>query len=116
MGDISTNFSLHEFRSRDGHAGINKANLHQLVARLEALRCIVGGKPMRIVSGHRSVEHNRAVGGASDSQHIYSRAADLEPGYATVAQAEEAGFTGIGERDGWAVHVDTRARPARWSY
>lgn len=68
------------------------------------------------MSGVRSPAHNVAVGGAQSSQHLVGKAADLETGYATVSQAEDAGFTGIGEKDGWATHVDVRDTPARWSY
>jgi len=38
------------------------------------------GKPVHITSGHRSVKYNRKVGGASNSQHVYTRemcAADI---------------------------------------
>lgn len=51
------------------------------------------------------------------SQHLTGRAADIGPGYATVEEAAAAGAVGIGSRDGWAVHVDTRpGAPARWTY
>ncbi len=115
MGDISPHFSLHEFRDhRDGSVG---ASVVHLVEHLELLRSICGDRPLTIVSGWRSAATNGAVGGATASQHLYGRAADIPAGYATVAQAHEAGFTGIGEADGWAVHVDVRpGAAARWSY
>lgn len=47
---------------------------------------------------------------------MLATAADIPSGYATVAQAEQAGFTGIGNSGPWATHVDVRPRPARWSY
>lgn len=113
MGDLSPHFSRREFDSHDGA----RADPHpELIDRLEQLRTIVGNKPLRIVSGYRSPAHNRAVGGAPRSQHLYNRAADIPYGYATVAQAELAGFRGIGSKDGWAVHVDVRAKRARWTY
>jgi uncharacterized protein YcbK (DUF882 family) len=88
-----------------------------LVAALERLRAARGGIPLRIVSGRRSAAHNRAVGGAPRSQHLYGRAADIPSGYATVLQAERAGFRGIGSKGAWAVHVDVRpGPPARWAY
>ena len=43
-------------------------------------------------------------------------AADIPEGYATVDQAVAAGFTGIGSKGRWAIHVDTRPSPARWTY
>jgi uncharacterized protein YcbK (DUF882 family) len=57
------------------------------------------------------------VGGVPNSQHLLCRAADIPEGYATVEEAVMAGFTGIGSRGPWAVHVDVRLGPAaRWTY
>ena len=105
MGDLSPHFSRREFDSHDG------ATAHPspaLVAALERLRALCGGHPLRIISGYRSPRENRRVFGAPDSRHLHNDAADIPAGYATVAQAQEAGFTGIGRCAGWAVHVDTR--------
>jgi len=113
MGDLSAHFSRREFDSGDG-ARANPSK--KLIQCLERLRAINGGTPLRIVSGYRSPAWNRKVGGAEKSQHLYNRAADIPAGYATVAQAKAAGFTGIGDLNGWAIHVDVRDRPARWSY
>jgi len=119
VGDLSAHFSSHEFGDRtsgDFPQSVAGRVAH-LVDHLESLRSICGDVPLRILSGYRSPATNAAVGGASRSQHIYGRAADIPSGYATVDQAEEAGFTGIGEADGWAVHVDVRpGGAARWSY
>lgn len=40
--------------------------------------------------------------------HLYGKAADIPKGLATVAQALAAGFTGVGHRGRWVVHVDVR--------
>lgn len=113
MGDLSPHFSRREFDCRDG----TRANPHpKLIAALERLRELVGGRPLRIVSGYRSPAYNARVGGAAQSQHVRNTAADIPRGYATVAQAEAAGFTGIGSSGPYAVHVDVRARKARWKY
>jgi uncharacterized protein YcbK (DUF882 family) len=66
------------------------------------------GAPLVIVSGYRCPPHNRTVGGAPDSQHMYGAAADLELGVATADQARRAGFTGIGTNGNFATHVDVR--------
>ena len=116
MGDLSPHFSSSEFRSRDGRSHPNREVLLRLVAHLEVLRCICGSRPLRVVSGYRSPAHNRAVGGASGSRHLTGDAADIPEGYATVQQAERAGFTGIGRKGQWAVHVDLRPQRARWDY
>jgi uncharacterized protein YcbK (DUF882 family) len=115
MGDLSPNFSRRELADR--HTGELLADVSHLVQHLERLRSICGDRPLEIFSGWRSDETNRKVGGARYSQHLLGRAADIPSGYATVAQAEAAGFTGIGEAAGWAVHVDVRpGPPARWGY
>jgi uncharacterized protein YcbK (DUF882 family) len=108
VGDLSAHFSRSEFADhRTGEVRVDP----ELVTRLEALRAIVG-RPCVIVSGFRSKATNATVGGARNSQHLYGRAADLQPGYATVGQAQGAGFTGIGHCRGWAVHVDVRPGPS----
>lgn len=111
---ISEHFVEAEFRSKgDGTVRVEA----RLVYHLEQLRRIVGGKPLRIVSGYRDPAHNRRVGGASRSRHLFGDAADIPAGYATVEQARAAGFRGIGRRGPWAVHVDMRPGPrAEWTY
>jgi zinc D-Ala-D-Ala carboxypeptidase len=119
MGDLSAHFSLAEFRchgaGEPGHREHAVLVSPRLVPLLEELRAIVG-KPCRIVSGHRCVAWNAHVGGAQSSRHVIGQAADLEAGYATPAQAEQAGFTGIGNLGAWATHVDVRPHAARWHY
>lgn len=120
MGDLSTHFSRAEFRchghGKRGHVAHTTDVDLELVGRLELLREIVGGKPLKIISGHRCRWWNRQVGGATRSQHLITRAADIPYGYATVEQAARAGFKGIGRKGRYAVHVDTRATTARWVY
>lgn len=106
MGDLSPHFNRREFDCHDGQIG---HPTKQLVAALERLRASTGGKPLKIVSGYRDPAYNASVGGALNSQHMFNRAADIEPGYATIAQAKAAGFTGIGhDRSNRVVHVDVR--------
>ena len=84
---------------------------------LEAVRAEVGA-PLVIVSGHRCRGWNAAVGGAPLSQHK-TIAADIalagHDRFALLAAAERAGFTGFGLGRSF-LHVDRRARPARWFY
>lgn len=119
MGDLSAHFSRSEFRchgtGKVGHPPHSTLVSPELVRRLEVLRQVVG-KPLRIVSGHRCRWWNTRVGGARASQHLLGTAADIPNGYATVAQAESAGFTGIGTKGPYAVHVDVRPARARWRY
>ncbi len=108
MGDLSTHFSAWEFRCLDGTTHEIDA---ELIDRLERLRSVAGGRPLRIVSGYRSPAYNRAVGGAPNSQHMFGRAADIPLGYATVRQATDVGFRGIGFQHDFAIHVDVRPGP-----
>lgn len=105
MGDLSPHFSRHEFDCHDGQIAHPDP---ELVQCLERLRAAIGNKPIVIISGYRDRAYNKSIGGATDSQHIYNRAADLHEGVATVAQALAAGFRGVGYCNGWAVHVDVR--------
>lgn len=114
MGDLSPHFSRGEFADRStGDRYGPPEELVQVLERIRALR----PAPLVILSGHRCCGRNAAIGGASESRHIAGDAADIAPGRATVSEAEAAGAVGIGEKSGWAVHVDVRpGPPARWSY
>jgi zinc D-Ala-D-Ala carboxypeptidase len=120
MGDLSEHFSRSEFachgNGKAGHPPHPVTVDLELVGRLELLRSKKGGRPLRIVSGHRCAWWNRRVGGARSSQHLVGRAADIPPGYATESEARSVGFKGVGTKGAWAVHVDTRARAASWRY
>lgn len=106
------------FRPREfacPHCGAIKVT-RELLDALEQLRRMIR-RPLTIVSGYRCPVHNQRVGGAPRSQHLTGRAADIPRGYAHVVAAQAAGFTGVGDDDGWAIHVDVRpGPPARWSY
>lgn len=72
------------------------------------------GKSVLILSGIRSPIHNKKEGGASQSQHLYARAADIYIPDVSLRelQAHLRGYTRVG---GLAlgpgfVHVDTRPR------
>jgi zinc D-Ala-D-Ala carboxypeptidase len=102
-------------------AAATKANALQTMWQLEAMRHALGDQPLNITSGFRSIPCNNAVGGASNSQHLYGRSADLvgSPSLCTLAkQARYHGFGGIfgpgypGHND--HTHVDIRTSNA-WS-
>jgi uncharacterized protein YcbK (DUF882 family) len=117
---LSDHFDNEEFvcpgDGQPGHEAHEIVVDPHLVEHLEQLRA-QWGVPLNIVSGHRCRAWELDRGRSGASQHVYGRAADIPSGYATVSDAVEAGFTGIGELDGWAVHVDVRpGGPARWSY
>lgn len=112
---VSKDFSLYEFESPD----TREVRLSQeLVARLQRLRDLVG-KPVQVLSGYRTPEHNATVRGVAASFHVQGLAADVTwEGFeieAAVKLAEQAGFDGIGRyaKKGF-VHVDVRGYLARW--
>ena len=84
---------------------------------LEALRA-EAGRPLVINSGHRCQVWNTYVGGARFSMHR-SIAADIalagHDRHALLAAAERQGFTGLGLGKTF-LHLDRRAKPARWFY
>lgn len=107
MGDLSPHFSRWEFAEHGSGALPSGYPDPKLVELLEVLRAQLG-KPLHIVSGYRSPSYNRSIGGARRSYHLQGRAADLDSGVVPLRLAVAAGFGGIGECRGWAVHVDTR--------
>jgi uncharacterized protein YcbK (DUF882 family) len=107
VGDLSPHFSSSEFRDHRTNALVGPDR--KLLEVLECMRHATGDRPLTIVSGYRSEATNRAVGGARNSQHLYGRAADVQPGRFKVGQAFDCGATGVGySSDGWVVHVDVR--------
>jgi hypothetical protein len=48
---------------------------------------------------------------------MYASAVDVPIDTCTLAEAVDAGFIGIGTKNGRTVHLDVRdGQPARWSY
>ncbi|APU17105.1 MULTISPECIES: D-Ala-D-Ala carboxypeptidase family metallohydrolase [Actinoalloteichus] len=113
-------FNFSEFHSRDGAAFNNgrvgastvRENVRRLMYKLEAVRKKSGDRAITINSGFRSVSHNAAVGGASNSQHMYGIAADIVISGRSVSQTigygQTSGFSGI-IRYSTFTHVDSRA-------
>jgi len=79
MGDISRNFSWHEFHCHDGTPVPDELrnNVRMLVFEvLQPLRDWLK-KPVRISSGYRTPAYNAKVKGAKRSQHMKGKAADI---------------------------------------
>lgn len=78
---------------------------------LERLRSAMGA-PLVVTSGRRCPGHNRAVGGASRSQHMLAIAGDISTfGHdpkRLVREAVRAGFRGVGFGSSF-LHLDWRA-------
>ncbi|CAM5342661.1 peptidoglycan-binding protein [Streptomyces tanashiensis] len=79
-------------------AATAKSNGLRTMWKLEAMRHAMGDVPITVTSGFRSHSCNSAVGGASNSRHLYGDAADLvgSPSLCRLAQqARSHGFGGI---------------------
>lgn len=107
---ISENFRLYEFECNDGNHEVKlDPKLLELLQEFRTKK----GKPIYINSAYRTPEHNKAVGGATDSAHLRGEAADITVRGMTSLQiahlAEAIGFTGIGVYDNFC-HVDVREK------
>jgi peptidoglycan hydrolase-like protein with peptidoglycan-binding domain len=113
-GRCSRHYKYSEFASKgNGDVSVDR----RLVLGLEKYRARVG-HGVAIVSGYRDPAHNRRVGGATSSQHMTGKAADIRPEL-SVAQVRALGvFNGIGYdgNTGRVRHVDVRDQKATWRY
>ena len=110
------NFKVKEFACKDGSDEIKIDS--KLVIMLQQIRDNIG-KPVIINSAYRNSAYNKKIGGASRSQHIYGKAADitiegLNP--LSIAQYSEKNckyLKGIGLYT-WGCHLDTRSTKYYW--
>lgn len=118
---LSANFKVSEFSCHGkGCCSVTKID-SKLVEYCQKIREHFG-KPVTINSGYRCEKHNKSVGGASKSKHVYGMAADIVVKDVTPAEvakyAESIGILGIGlyetKKDGYFVHIDTRTTKAFW--
>lgn len=126
MGNLTINFSDWEFDCKDGTKVPDelKGNRDELAANLQILRNFIG-KPIKINSSYRTPEHNKSIGGASRSQHVQSKAADIaikgltpKQVYDTIEELQKDGKMkqgGLGLYNTF-VHYDIRGTKARWDY
>jgi len=117
MGDLSAHFSTSEFQC---HCGCGRCEVQpRLLQALEAVRVEVG-EPLHIVSGYRCPGHNKACGGAKDSQHMLGMAADVQAPdlwklYKAAMRVPMVKGVGIYLRPGGWIHLDVRPETARWA-
>lgn len=115
-------FDSKEFACNDGSVSpYGEMNVvMELVELLNHIRELYG-KPIVVTSGYRSPAHNKKVGGVSNSQHIYGRAADIKPLSKNASDIAQLQFIclsanpkgGVGLYDTFC-HVDVRGRKALW--
>lgn len=122
-------FTLKEF-DQPGFPGSGAKMKPDFLEKLDELRHLYG-KPLRVLSGYRSPEHNAKVSGTGESgPHTTGRAVDLAvttgaDAFVIVALAVRLGFTGIGLQQnskGRKLHLDDLMksdgypRPTIWTY
>ena len=114
---LSTNFTVKEFACSDGSDVVFVSP--ELVEILQKIRTHFG-KAVTINSGYRTVTKNKAVGGATYSQHLYGMAADIvvkgvSPKIVAIyAETLLPKKGGIGIY-GTFTHIDVRAVKSRWN-
>jgi uncharacterized protein YcbK (DUF882 family) len=121
---LTNNFNLSEFQCKCGckmPADVEE-NIKELADNLQVLRDVIGR--IDLTNAYRCEEHNADVGGATDSQHIKGKAADIKS--STLNPSEIASIVddlmkiewfkigGIGIYNTF-THVDIRGVRARWS-
>lgn len=123
---LTTNFSLEEFKCKDGTPvpGEYLPNVTELAKNLQVLRDSLGVAVRITGSGYRTPSHNKKVGGARLSQHLYAKAADINADgftpkqlHAKIEELIREGKMkqgGLGLYKGF-VHYDIRGTKARWN-
>jgi zinc D-Ala-D-Ala carboxypeptidase len=117
---------MKNFKQSEFHCPCGKCNKKDITPEFQAKMDLLReklGKPISITSGVRCPDHNKAVGGVPNSQHVMGIAADISTAkysstdkYNLVKYAIELGFGGIGVGSSF-IHVDIRtANTAIWSY
>lgn len=116
---LAPNFRLAEFLHNDDPIPPYWAviNLAKLAQRLQVLRDFFG-LPITITSGFRSQEHNAAVGGKPESQHLLGNAADIIVVGMEAHEVQDhlknwSGGMGLAVH---YTHLDIRPTRARWTY
>lgn len=129
---MSAHFSYVEFQCKCGGRFSDCQRIwekREHVRRLEAYRASVRA-PVRIASGCRCEGHNRAVGGAAASQHLFGASSDLVGLVSLSKMASFKLFAGLGfqRSTGRVVHADSRdisghkpsggepSAPTTWQY
>jgi zinc D-Ala-D-Ala carboxypeptidase len=104
-GACAQYFKFREFKSK-GNGWIKIHRTH--ARRLDTLRRHVG--PVGIISGYRDPIHNRRVGGAPNSQHLYGNGCDIPQHWSVNLIQGLSLFAGIGivRATGKVAHVDSR--------
>ena len=121
---LTENFSKEEFDCHDGSEMPKEVleNVKELAKNMQVLRDELGVS-IHLTNGYRSPVHNRKVGGATNSQHLYGKACDMKVKGMTPKQVvlviERLIKDGKMMQGGIGVyntftHYDIRGTRARW--
>ena len=118
---LSKNFDSTEFDCKGKGCCSSTLINSDLVGYLQMIRDNFKSS-VTVTSGYRCEKHNSSIGGATASQHKAGQAADIVVEGVSPAEvakyAESIGVKGIGlyetAKDGYFVHIDTRASKGFW--
>ena len=125
MRQLTKNFNLIEFQSKDGSIMPEwvEKNVIETAKNLQILRNFLG-YPIHISSAYRSKKHNERIGGVINSRHLDGTAVDIscknissKKLYKKIEYLISIGHIkegGLGVYNGF-VHYDTRGYKARWN-
>ena len=114
---LSTNFKVKEFACTDGSDPIFIDS--DLVNVLQKIRTHFG-KAVTITSAYRTPTKNKACGGATYSQHLYGKAADVKISGVSPKKVAAYAETLLKNKGGIGIystftHIDVRATKSRWN-
>jgi uncharacterized protein YcbK (DUF882 family) len=122
---LTKNFNKSEFESKDGSDMPNEVfyNIQKVSNQLQLLRDYLG-RSIVVNSAYRSPEHNAAIGGVKNSQHVLGKASDIVVNglsttevYNAIEELINKGDMlqgGLGLYNSF-VHYDIRGTKARWN-
>lgn len=122
---LSDHLMLSEVLCKCGHCGGGGVTpeVINLFERIRAQCCLCKGSdvPITVFSGFRCAKHNKAVGGATNSEHTKGNALDLgcpqgltmDEFHGICLALNPMGGVGFYRHDGF-IHVDCRGKKARW--
>ena len=110
---LSANFHLSEYACKCSKCDEVIVDLDHIV-KLQQLRHDLGSS-ITITSAYRCPDHNKAVGGVKNSQHVKGTATDIQVSGMNPSEVQDSceKFDGLGRYDSF-THIDSRGSKARW--